>query len=186
MRAKGILRKGKIKVFKTLDHRPIGTLAVRSIKKEGHSALIIDGTARIDPYWMMKVSKKEGLQSEKILKTVIIGRGFTAYQMEDMIMKVSDMLESKDICFLGLIGLSERFSDDDIEEEEGRWNMMKCVRHIKKMTENHQLYSAAADTRPYIFKEKTGLEDIEEGLGIQNRELKERTDYERMDTGHIS
>lgn len=189
MREEEILRKGKIKVFKTLDHRPIGTLAVRSIKRQGLSALIIDGTARIDPYWMIKVSKREGLQSDEILKNVIIGRGFTAYQIKDMVMKAPDILKSREVCFLGLVGLSERFSDDDIKEEEGRWTLMKCVKLIKKMIEDHELYSAAADTRPLIFKEKLGLEDIEENereSDIKNHILEGRSHDERMDTGYIS
>lgn len=146
------MKKGRISAFRTSDHRPVTAEAVRAVGEDGSKALVIDGTASIDPYWMVRVCKKERLDERKVLKNIIINRAFTAYQVESIVDRTDEMLKSDpSIRFLGLIGLSRRFLDDDIPDEEGRCLRSQCIKTIKDMVEEHELDMAVADREPEVF-----------------------------------
>ncbi|MFW6037994.1 MAG: hypothetical protein ACOC89_00460 [Candidatus Saliniplasma sp.] len=158
MSLESFMEKGKIKTFRTSDHRFISTIAVKMVKDSDKKALIIDGSARIDPYWMVRICKKLGLNEEKVLTRIILCRGFTAYQLRDMVDKAEEIVRQDDnIVFLGLIDLSSRFLED-LNSEEGTWLRAKCIRKLKSIVEEQDIYCAVADPYVEVFKTYPGGE----------------------------
>ncbi len=148
---------GDIRVFRTRRHHPVSTLAVRLAGETPFGAVIVDGTATVDPYWMVRVCKKHGFNEKVVLEKVRIARGFTAYQMKDLICKADKIIkENTDIRFLGVIGLSERFADDDLGIEEGIWLRSQTVEHIRLLVGECRLYCTVADTEPNLFTKRYG------------------------------
>ncbi|MFP4050976.1 MAG: hypothetical protein ACLFVB_04470 [Thermoplasmata archaeon] len=150
------LTPGKIRVFATSNHQPISSFAVKIVGELGGSALIIDGTARINPYWIVRICKEYGYDIDRVLENIIIARGFTAYQLKDMVSKIEDIVKNKsDLHFLGLIDISSRFKDDDIKKEEGIWLRSKSIKKIKKIVKIYDLYAAVADPIPEVFRKRS-------------------------------
>ncbi len=151
------LNLGDIRVFRTRKHHPVSTLAVRLAGETSFGAVIVDGTATVDPYWMVRVCKQHGFNEKDVLKKVRMARGFTAYQMKDLLCKAENILrENADLRFLGVIGLSERFADDDLGIEEGIWLRSQTVEHIRRLVGEYRLYCAVADIEPKIFTKRCG------------------------------
>ncbi len=152
------LKKGEIRVFRTRKHHPVTALAVALIGKSESRAVIVDGSATIDPYWMVRVCKQHGFDEKKVLKNIHVARGFTAYQLKDLMIKAEEMVKDSDISFLGVIALSQRFSDDDVADEEGIWLRSQTVECMRRTVERYGIYCAAADTRPEIYAKRCGGE----------------------------
>jgi len=158
---------GEIRVFATSNYRPISALAVKVIGELDVKALIIDGTARINPYWIVRVCKEYGYNIDTVLENIIIARGFTAYQLKDMIDKIEEVIRSNtDLCFLGLIDFSSRFKDDDLEREEGIWLRSKAIKRIQRIVNIYGLYAAVADPNPEVFRKRS--EDSMETKMVEN------------------
>ncbi len=152
------LTAGEIRTFETSNHQPISALAVKVIGELDAKALIIDGTARINPYWIVRICKEYGYDIDTVLENIIIARGFTAYQLKDMIGKIEEVVKSTpDLRFLGLIDFSSRFKDDDLEREEGIWLRSKAIKKIQRMVKVYDLYGAVADPNPEVFKKRSGV-----------------------------
>ncbi len=150
---------GDIRVFRTLKHRPVTALAVRLVGQTRSRAIIVDGSAAIDPYWMVRVCKQYGFNEKDVFKKILVARGFTAYQLKDLVTKASRMIrENDDFSFLGLIALSERFADDDVGNEEGIWLRSQTVECVRRTVEDSSIYCAVADTRPEIYIKRRGGE----------------------------
>jgi len=150
------LKSGKIRVFATSNYQPISALAVKVIGESGAKGLIIDGTARINPYWIVRICKEYGYDIDTVLKKIIIARGFTAYQLKDMIAKIEGIIKNTpDLRFLGLIDFSSRFKDDDLETEEGIWLRSKAVKKIQRIVKVYDLYAAIADPNPEVFRKRS-------------------------------
>ncbi len=153
------LTNGEIRVFETSNYQPVSVLAVKVISELESKALIIDGTARINPYWIVRVCKEYGYDIDTVLENIIIARGFTAYQLKDMIGRIEDIVRNtNNLRFIGLIDFSSRFKDDDLEEEEGIWLRSKAVKEIKRVVKIYNLYAAVADPSPEIFRKRS--EDV--------------------------
>lgn len=155
------LTAGEIRTFGTSNHQPISALAVRVIGELDAKALMIDGTARINPYWIVRTCKEYGYDIDTVLENMIIARGFTAYQLKDMIGKIEEIIRSTpDLRLLGLIDFSSRFKDDDFEREEGIWLRSKAIKKIQRMVKVYDLYGAVADPNPEVFRKRSeGLEE---------------------------
>jgi len=161
------LTTGKIRVFETTNYQPVSVLAVKVISELESKALIIDGTARINPYWIVRVCKEYGYDIDTVLENIIIARGFTAYQLKDMIGRIEDIvINTNNLRFVGIIDFSSRFKDDDLEEEEGIWLRSKAVKEIKRVVKIYNLYAAVADSSPEIFRKRS--EDILEKKTSKN------------------
>lgn len=157
MSAEYPLHRGEIRAFRTTKHQIVTALAVRCIGENGGRALVIDGSARIDPYWMVRICKKYGYDEEEILKRTIVGRGFTAYQLENMVKDVRDIVETGgDISFLGLIDFSSRFQDDDMNDDEGVWLCSAGIKELKRTVDEFSLYCVVADRKPELFSDHRG------------------------------
>ncbi len=158
MKLDPFIEKGEIKTFQTRNHRFISTLAVEVVSGSDKRALIIDGSAKIDPYWMVRICKKLGLEEDEILTKILLCRGFTAYQLRDMVDKAEEIVNNDDsIIFLGLIDLSSRFLED-LDGEEGTWLRARCVKKLRKLVLNRDIYCAVADPYVEIFESKLGGE----------------------------
>ncbi|MFW6375588.1 MAG: hypothetical protein ACOCZJ_00325 [Thermoplasmatota archaeon] len=163
------LTAGKIRAFATSNHQPISALAVKVIGELDVKALIIDGTARVNPYWIVRVCKEYGYDIDTVLENIIIARGFTAYQLKDMIGKVEEIVRgTHDLRFLGLIDFSSRFKDEDLKREEGIWLRSKSIKKIQRVVDMYDLFGAVADPNPNIFRKRSRdsietktVEDIE-------------------------
>lgn len=163
------LKPGKIRVFATSNYQPISSLAVKVIGESGAKALIIDGTTRINPYWIVRICKEYGYDIDIVLERIIIARGFTAYQLKDMIGKIEDIIKNTpDLRFLGLIDFSSRFKDDDLETEEGIWLRSKALKEIQRVVKVYDLYTAVADPNPNVFRKRS--EDSMETKIVENIE----------------
>ncbi len=150
------IEKGKVKTFRTSDHRFVSSLAVQIVGGSNKKALIIDASAEIDPYWMVKVCKKYGLDEDRVLNSIILGRGFTAYQLKDMVDKAEEIVYNDDnIIFVGLIDLSSRFLEE-LEGEEATWLRARCIKRLKHFVSDRQIYCAVADPYIEIFKADHG------------------------------
>ncbi len=148
---------GDIRVFRTRKHHPVSYLAVILAGETPFSAVIVDGTATVDPYWMVRVCKRHGFDEKDVLKKVWMARGFTAYQMKELMCKAENIFrENASARFLGVIGLSERFADDDLGVEEGIWLRSQTVEHIRRLVGKYRLYCPVADTEPKIFIRRCG------------------------------
>ncbi len=146
------IEKGEVKTFRTTDHRFVSSLAVQIVGRSDKKALIIDGSAKIDPYWMVKVCKKHNIDESKVMNRIILGRGFTAYQLKDMVEQAGKMVHDDDsIIFVGLIDLSSRFLED-LEGEEGTWLRGNCIRKLKRFVSEGDIYCVVADPFVDIFK----------------------------------
>ncbi len=161
MELKDSLKQGRITAYKGTRHHLVTTSAVRFVGKNDSGALIIDGSASIDPYWMVRVCKRCGFDEKEVLKEISLARGFTAYQLRDLVQKIEDLMEEKNIRFLGLVDMSNRFRDD-IDDEEGLWLRSKTVRTVKEIVQECGLYSLAVDRDPHIFRQHGGERHGEE------------------------
>ncbi|MFW5907578.1 MAG: hypothetical protein ACOCTR_04365 [Candidatus Natronoplasma sp.] len=145
------LSKGNIKVLKGRTHEPVSSTAVLIAGETGKRSLILDGSRTVDPYFMVRQIKKLDLTVDEILERIMVGRAFTAYQLQDLVNKAERRL-SRDFAFLGTIGITARFEDDELSGEEGRWLRAKVSRKVKELVEKNSLYGVAVDTDPKIFK----------------------------------
>lgn len=153
------LKKGEIITFRTGRHHPVSTLVVRYTGSSTHKALIIDGSATVDPYWMVRVCKKHGFNERSVINRIFIARGFTAYQVKELVSKASVMLhDDRDIKMLGGIAISERFADDDVKYEEGTWLRSQTVKCIRQVVKECDIYCAVADVMPEIYTRRTAGE----------------------------
>ncbi len=154
------LERGDIRCFRTPNHKPVTTLAVRTVGEENGRAVIIDGSARIDPYWMVRVCKKHGYGEKDILGRITVGRGFTVYQLTQMVdeleKKVDEDDEEDKVIFLGLVAFTSRFSDDDMDQEEALWLRSRYIKKIRRLVEEHELYCVCADEKPELFAKRHG------------------------------
>jgi len=157
------LEKGNIGCFRTPKHHPVTALAVRTVGEEGGRAVIIDGSARIDPYWMVRVCKRYGYGEKDILRRITVGRGFTVYQLIQMVDEFEKGVEESDedseedeIIFLGLVAFTSRFSDDDIDQEEALWLRSRYIKKIRRLVKEHDIYCACADENPEMFAKRHG------------------------------
>ncbi|MFO7792775.1 MAG: hypothetical protein R6W73_07340 [Candidatus Saliniplasma sp.] len=158
MKPEAFIEKGKIKTFRTRNHRFISSLAVKIVNGSEKRALIIDGSAKIDPYWIIRVCKELDLEEDEILTKILLCRGFTAYQLKDMVDKAAEIVNSDDsIIFIGLVDLSSRFLED-LKEEEGTWLRARCIRRLRKLVLDRNIYCAVADPYVEIFTKNSGGE----------------------------
>ncbi len=147
------LSKGNIKVLNGRTHEAVSSAAVLVTGETGKRSLILDGSRTVDPYFMVRQIKKIGQSVDRVLGKITIARAFTAYQLKDLVDKAERRLsENEDFALLGTIGVSARFEDDELSDEEGRWLRSKVSRKIKKLVEEESLYGIAVDTDPGIFK----------------------------------
>ena len=151
------LDKGDIRVFRTRKHHPVSALAVLLVGRTGSKAVIVDGSATINPYWMVRVCKQHGFEEKEVLKNILIARGFTAYQLKELVTKAGRMIsERDDFSFLGLIALSQLFDDDDVNGEEGIWLRSQTTACIKRTVKERNIFCAAADMKPEIYNKRRG------------------------------
>lgn len=140
MKTENTLQKGKIRVFNTSNPKPITALAVQVLGEENSKAIILDASTRINPYWIVRICKKHKVNKRDILQRMIVARGFTAYQLVDLIKKVEKLVKNEDVIFLGIIGLERQFLDDDLENEEGNFLRSNCIDKIKKIIRDNHIY----------------------------------------------
>lgn len=152
------LQKGKIRVFNTSSHKPITALAVRVLEERDSKAIILDASARIDPYWIVRICKKHQCDKQDILQRMIVARGFTAYQLVGLVEKVEQLVKNENVIFLGIINLGRRFLDDDLENEEGIFLRSNCIDKIKQIVKDNSLYCVIGDEDTRIFDERNGGE----------------------------
>ncbi|MGM0510766.1 MAG: hypothetical protein ACQESD_06530, partial [Thermoplasmatota archaeon] len=149
-----------IRCFRTAKHHPVTTLAVRTVGEEGERAVIIDGSARIDPYWMVRVCKRYGYGEKDVLGRITVGRGFTVYQLiqmvDDLQKEVDEDGEEDGVIFLGLVAFTSRFSDDDIDQEEALWLRSRYIKKIRRLVEEQEIYCACTDENPEMFTKRHG------------------------------
>ncbi len=139
------LEPGKIRIFRSPSHRPVSTLAVRTLGLHEGRALILDGKAILNPYWMVRVCKKLDLDEKNVLERIKGARAFTAYQVKDILLNAERSILDEDFIFLGAVGLTDRFHDKELTLEEGRWLLADCRQRFRDMVVENQLYSAVAD-----------------------------------------
>lgn len=150
---KECLEKGDLKLVEGKTHEPISSLAVRCVGSKNISAVILDGSSTVNPYFMVRKCKKRGFKIENVLNQVYIARAFTAYQFKDLVQKTKNKIRAEnEVGFLGVVSISPLFEDDELEEEEGRWIRSKLIREIKKIVKKENIYSALVDPEAETFE----------------------------------
>ncbi len=133
------LHKGKLTVLST-DVRMMD-LAVKSVVDTKKKAIILDGCSKLNPYLAAKICKIYGFDEKIVLERIIGARGFTAYQLYELIGKLDEELLGDEYTYLGVTGIDERFSDEELDPDEGRWLRSRCMKKLKMLVEEHELYS---------------------------------------------
>ncbi len=127
-----------------LDQRLLTELAVKTVASTGKKALILDGSSRLNPYHAVRACKRYGIDEKRTLKMIMGARGFTAYQMCELIEMLKDELIGGDYSYLGISGLYDRFLDPELEPEEGRWLLQRNLRKLKLLVKEYELYSVVS------------------------------------------
>lgn len=117
-------------------------LAVRSVVETKKKAVIVDGLSKLDPYLAVRVCKMYGLNEREILDSIKGARGFTAYQICELLDRLDREFAGEDYSYLGVTGFDQRFSDGEMRGEEGRWLRIRYMRKMEDMVERHRIYSA--------------------------------------------
>ncbi len=133
------LNKGKLTVLS--NHALMMDLAVRSVKDTKKKAIILDGCSKLNPYLVTKICKIYGFDENIVLERIIGARGFTAYQLYELIGKLDEELLGDQYSYLGVTGVDERFSDDELDPDEARWLRSRCMRKLKELVKEYDIYS---------------------------------------------
>lgn len=81
--------------------------------------LWLDGDNSFDPYRISELSRKQGLNSERVLEEIYISRAFTCYQMKSLILeKLENAVEEHGSGFAVITGLPGLFSGSDLSGRE--------------------------------------------------------------------
>ncbi|MFW6041163.1 MAG: hypothetical protein ACOC85_04945 [Thermoplasmatota archaeon] len=167
------LQKGKIRVLKTNSPKPVVAFAVRVLMENGSKAVILDASARINPYWVVRICKRLRCDKRDILDRIMVSRGFTAYQILGLVEDVEQLIQNQDIIFLGIVNLGGRFLDDDINKEEGNFLRSECVKKIKEIVKEKGLYCVIGDGDPKGFVNRIDDEFYrEEKIRLKNEDLR--------------
>jgi hypothetical protein len=78
---------------------------------EGKPVRVICGDNRFDPYAIARFSRSKGMKSEDALRSILIARAFTAYQLHELVSRLDQT------AFNGLVvitGPCSTFFDDDV------------------------------------------------------------------------
>jgi len=155
MKAEQNLEKGRLKIIKGSDHRPVSSLAVQIVASRKKKALIMDGSQTVNPYFIVRECKREGLDEKEILKKIMIARAFTAYQYRDLVEKAENELKDTEVIFLGAVALSPLFEDEEMSQEEGRWLRSRLIKRLKKLVDEEELYGVIVDLEVEIFQKRS-------------------------------
>lgn len=156
------IERGNIELIEGRGHEPVTSIAVKVVGSVGGSALILDGSSTVNPYYMVNECKKRGYDEKIILRKIKVSRAFTAYQFKDLVSKAREKLENRDdVNFLGVISMSPLFEDDELSDVEGRWMRSKLVKKIKKSIEKRELFGAVSDPNIEIFKKRRSQEEVD-------------------------
>ncbi len=150
------IERGSMELIEEEDHRPVTLLAVEVVGSIGGSAIILDGSTNVDPYYMVKECKKRGYDEKSVLRHILVSRAFTAYQFKDLVTKARVKLrEKEDINFLGIVSMSPLFEEDELGDIEGKWIRSMLIKRIKKSVERNDLFAAIADPNADIFRKRS-------------------------------
>ncbi|GEM_PF-2196577 len=154
MEAEQNLEKGRLKMIEGSDHRPVSSLAVQIVASRKKKALIMDGSRTVNPYFIVRECKQEGLDEKEILRKIMIARAFTAYQYEDLVEKAESKLRDTEVIFLGAVAISPLFEDEEMGQEEGRWLRSRLIKRIKKLVDEEGLYGVIVDPEVEVFEKR--------------------------------
>ncbi len=155
----GSYERGEIQFLHTVDYRAVLERAIEviGVLEEGTRAFMIDATASLDPYWIVRRSKRmDPVNYEQMLDRIFIVRTFTAYQFDEIVKRLDEELDEENFSFLGIIDLSGRFLEEEMDDEEGRWLRSRCLKKIKRVTEERELYCFIGDLEmgPSVAQDK--------------------------------
>lgn len=158
MEAEQDLEKGRLKMIKGLDHRPVSSLAVQVVASERKKAFIMDGSRTVNPYFIVRECKREGLNEKEILRRIMMARTFTAYQYIDLLEKAKEELKDRKTIFLGAVAPSPLFEDEEMSQEEGRWLRSRSIKMIKKLVKEEGLYGVIVDPEAELLQKRRSFQ----------------------------
>jgi len=115
-----------------LDHFVYQAMISNILHLEG-KAVFVDCGNSISPYAIARMCSERGWDEKKVLKSILVSRPFTAYQLNTLIEDgLTSVLKGKPVMVV-LSRLLDLFSSKDVEERDAGIILRKALREIRGM-----------------------------------------------------
>jgi len=173
----GLLPKTLTFLYGENSDRMMNILCGNSIRLFGGRAIFIDAANSFDPYLIVRqcVKEKSASASKELLRSIIISRAFTCYQLHNLLTKEIEKLllphsqEEEEIKSIFVSGIGSVFNEQDNTTEEIerlQLLMASALRDIASAKENSvQFVVASSKTRSehFIVKSNTAIKLLSGG-----------------------
>jgi hypothetical protein len=115
-----------------LDYFVYQAMISNILHLEGKAVFVDCGNA-LDPYLMARMCRERGWDEKKVLKSILVSRPFTAYQLNTLIEDgLTSVLKGKPVMVV-LSRLLELFTSGDVEENDAGIILRRALREIRSM-----------------------------------------------------
>ncbi len=127
----------------------LGLLCVRSILEFDDDVIFVDGGNSINPYTIVKLSKRTKISENYVLSKIKVCRAFTAYQLSTILDNLGNAVVEYNPSLLIVSCISDLFLDKDIKRNEAEVLLKRGLWNIKSLTRKYNLISILTTFRSF-------------------------------------
>ena len=124
----------------------IQRLIIGAISEAGATVVFVDGCNRMDPYGLVRLCKRFGIDPREALSRIVVARAFTAYQMSSIIEeKLAEKVPGSRLLIVS--GIQYLYQDMDVGDKEARVLLARANRLINDLARDHFPVTVVTDIR---------------------------------------